>query len=171
MATIIKKTLTQSDIRELTRLTRAQLRYWVGILPPLHGKSGRKPCYSPAEALALRVLAAIVLELSCDVATLAPVSNVIFNAMCDGDWQRFEHRRLIIRPRDGAVDFPSNAALPIEWGPGLFIAIELAPHVQTVRSYSLGVSPEPVESRQLPLIDARKRRRSTPKKQETRSVP
>lgn len=167
---MLTKNLTLGEIRALTRLTRAQLRYWSQVLPPLRGKSGRRPCFSPAEAFALRVLAEVVGELTREIAVLAPISNAFFDAVCDGDWQRFEHRRLLIRPRQQVVEFPSDAEALAEWGSGPFVAIELAPHVRAVRGFVLGLPPEPVESRQLPLLDARKRRRTETREKEEGSV-
>lgn len=164
------KKLTQGDIRALTGLTRAQLRYWSKVLPPLRGKRGRRACYSPAEAFALRVLASVVNEIACDVSVLASSSKILFKAVHGGDWQRFEHKCIVIQPREGIVEFPFVTEPPAEWPPKLFVSLGLAPYVQEVRNFALGTRAKPTETRQLPLVDARKRRRVVPHEQKEGSA-
>lgn len=142
--------LTQSEVKRITGLSRAQMRYWRRALSDLAGKGGRKPCFTPAEAFALKVLAWLNQNLKCEVAVLEYASSTLFAMARAGGWLRLEHQWMVLWPTESSVRFQYKTEEPVEGKPELAILVDLAPHVKAVRNYLLGV-PEKPDTRQRDL--------------------
>ncbi len=145
--------LTKKEVMSQARITRPQIRYWKTLWPVLNKK--RK--FLPAEAVALAALSQVVRDTRCDIVHLKPVAAAVFAALTEGDWQHFEHRRMLIVLPAGNVEFPLGAG-PLVLPAGTIVAVDLGPHVRAVRSRALGLPP--VERQpQTPLLDERSRKR------------
>jgi hypothetical protein len=136
-------------------ITRAQIRYWERLWPALK-RNVRG--FSPAEAVALCALAQVVRDTQCNVKHLKPIAAAVFGELGDGDWQRFEHRRLLITLPGGTVQFAPKGEAFSSWPEQTLIAVDLAPHVHAVRLKALGLPAAP-SATQLPLFEQRKRKR------------
>lgn len=148
--------ISQSTVKRITGLTRAQLRYWKETLSDLRGKGGRKPCFTPDEAFALRVLAWLIDNLRCEVAVLEYASSRLFSAARGGAWLRLEHQFMVLWPTERRVRFQFKSEQSIDEVPDLAIVVDLAPHVQSVKNYLLGLPEEPrVLQESLPFGPAR----------------
>lgn len=146
--------VSKTDLMQHARITRAQMRYWERLWPVLQRKRGQ---FLPAEAVALGALSQIVRDTSCKVMHLKPVAATVFGALTDGDWQRFEHRRLLVTFPGGKVEFVPSADPQTTWPLGTLVSLDLGPHVQAVRARALGL-PTIARSPQMPLLEQRKRR-------------
>jgi hypothetical protein len=152
--------ITQSEVKQITGLTRAKLRYWKQALSDLQGKGGRKPCFTPDEAFALRVLAWLIDNLRCEVAVLEYASSRLFSAARGGAWLRLEHQFMVLWPTEKRVRFQFKSEERVDEAPDLAIVVDLAPHVQAVKNYLLGLPEEPrVQQESLPFGPARLKER------------
>jgi len=151
--------MRKADVMTQAGITRAQMRYWERLWPALQKKRRE---LAPAEAVALCALAQVVRDSQCNIDHLKPVANALFAAMADGDWQRFEHRRMLIALPGGGVQFLATNEPVTEWPESTVIAIDLGPHVRAIRARALGL-PAEVRPGQMGLFEQRKRKgRGTP---------
>lgn len=146
--------MRKADVMAQAGITRAQMRYWERLWPALQK---RRRELLPAEAVALCALAQVVRDSQCNIDHLKPVASALFAAVADGDWQRFEHRRMLIILPGGVVKFLATNEPLTEWPDSTLIAIDLGPHVRTIRARALGL-PAEVRAGQMPLFEQRKRK-------------
>lgn len=123
---------TPGQAQETLELSPATFRHWKGTLPPLAGRNGYAPCFSPGDLLALAVIKTLTDDIGIRVGNLYGIAESLFEHCAQNSWAALERMILIIEPTVGRVrSVPESQPLPID---GMAIALPLRPLVATLRA-------------------------------------
>lgn len=120
---------TPAQVREALEITEETLRYWRQKLPPLKGKKGYAPCFSPGDLLALKVVTQIN-GLGVNVGELASHSAEFFKSCSQGAWFGLEEKVLVF---DGQTMELVSASEEGGWARQTRIAVPLGPLIRQLR--------------------------------------
>lgn len=114
---------TPAQIKEALEISEETLRHWRKTLPPLRGKRGYSPCFSPGDLLALKVVAQFHV-LGVNVSQLASHAAGLFTICSQGVWSRLESKTLIsdgqrieLVPTDEEREWAQQARIVVPLGP------------------------------------------------------
>src|SRR4051812_4627830 len=94
---------TPGQAQEILQLSPASFRHWKTAFPPLGGRNGYTPCFSPGDLLAMALLKALTEVVGIRSGYLERVSVELFVPCNSHSWTAFERAVLIIEPVSGAV--------------------------------------------------------------------
>ncbi|QIL19749.1 MerR family transcriptional regulator [Thermomonas sp. HDW16] len=120
---------TPAQVKEALEITEETLRYWRQKLPPLKGKKGYAPCFSPGDLLALKVVTQIH-GLGVNVGELVSHSVEFFKACSQGAWFGLEDKVLVF---DGQTMELVSASEEGSWAQQTRIAVPLGPLIRQLR--------------------------------------
>jgi DNA-binding transcriptional MerR regulator len=129
---------TPGQVQEMLRLSPATFRHWKK-LPPLAGRNGYKPCFSPADLLALAVVRTLTEDGGISVGKLQPTATDLFKS-CDQSWAGLERSVLLLYPNQPRIAVVPEAQ-PIA-PDGLTISVPLRPIITALRERLLLEEPE-----------------------------
>jgi hypothetical protein len=118
-----------AQVKEALEITEETLRYWRQRLPPLKGKRGYAPCFSPGDLLALKVVTQIH-GLGVNVGELVSHSAEFFKACSQGVWFGLEDKVLVF---DGQTMELISLCEEGDWGRQTRIAVPLGPLIRQLR--------------------------------------
>ena len=118
-----------AQVKEALEITEETLRYWRLKLPPLKGKRGYAPCFSPGDLLALKVVTQIH-GLGVNVGDLVSHSTEFFKACSQSAWFGLEDKVLVF---DGQTMELLNASEEGVWARQTRIAVPLGPLIRQLR--------------------------------------
>lgn len=95
--------LTPGQIRQALGLSQDAFRGWRATLPPLQGRTGYSPCFTPADLLALAIVKALVEGAGIRVGALTPVAATLFEITNQTSWPLLQRSVLIFNLRAGEI--------------------------------------------------------------------
>lgn len=103
---------TPGQVQETLQLSPATFRQWKVALPPLKGRNGYTPCFTPGDLLAMAIVKTLTEDVGIRVGNLREIAGDIF-AQCDqSSWAGLERSVLVIEPSYSRVNCMSEARLP-----------------------------------------------------------
>lgn len=133
---------TPAQIKETLEITEETLRHWRKALPPLKGKRGYSPCFSPGDLLALKVVAGLH-GLGISVSQLKPHADKLFGACSQVAWFGLEDKILVY---DGQMLEMVTASGEGHWAQAVRIAAPLGPLIRQLRQRLSEENPHPAQS-------------------------
>lgn len=136
---------TPGQAQETLQLSPATFRHWKRALPPLGGRNGYSPCFTPGDLLAMAVVKTLTEDIGIRVGSLQGLAVDLFEH-CSQPWAALERTVLIVEPlRPRVMSVPETQPLALE---SLTIAVPLRPIITTMRECLLR---EQAETQQEPL--------------------
>jgi hypothetical protein len=130
---------TPGQVQEMLGLSPATFRRWKKELPPLHGRNGYTPCFSPGDLLAFALLKFLTEKAGIDVSHLNGLAIEIFKHLSQS-WAALERSVLVIEPTQHRVSTtPEAQALAFD---ALAITVPLRPIVASLRERLLREQPD-----------------------------
>lgn len=86
---------TPAQVKEALDLPEETFRYWRKKFPPLEGKRGYAPCFSPGDLLALKVVVELH-TLGVSAGALQAHSTALFKACSRGAWFALQDKALVL---------------------------------------------------------------------------
>lgn len=116
---------TPGQAQEILGLSRATFRHWKGTLPPLAGRNGYGPCFTPGDLLALAVVKVMTDDIGIGVSHLYGIAARLFEHCQRGSWANPERSTLVIELERGRVNSfleaqpisPDAIAIVLPWRP------------------------------------------------------
>ena len=115
-----------TQMQQLTKVNREQLRHWRKVLPPLEGRDGRSDTYSFSEVVALAVLEALVNELRVSVSHLSSFSVDLFAHFSESDELSSMPDTLYLTA-DGRLSLQTPKA-------DVVVTVQVQPFIERIRS-------------------------------------
>lgn len=122
--------LTPGQVQEILQLSPATLRHWKQALPPLGGRKGYTPCFSPGDVLAMAVVKTLTEEVGIRVGNLSGMAPDLFER-CSQSWAGLERSVIIFEPLRQRVALAPETQ-PLALG-GLTVAIPVRPIIAALR--------------------------------------
>jgi hypothetical protein len=123
---------TPGQAQETLRLSPATFRHWKNALPPLAGRNGYSPCFTPGDLLAMAVIKSLTEDVGIRVGNLYTVASHLFEECARAPWAGLERLTLIINPsRNRVATLPEAQPIPKD---GLAIVLPLRPIVAALRA-------------------------------------
>jgi len=116
-----------AQAKEALEITEETFRHWRNALPPLKGKRGYAPCFSPGDLLALKVVSKLH-AFGIQVRYLTPHAENLFK-VCQGAWFSLEDKTLLFDGQE--LELVGQEA--IAWVRQPRIAIPLQPLIHELR--------------------------------------
>lgn len=136
---------TPGQAQETLQLSQATFRHWKSALPPLAGRNGYSPCFTPGDLLAMAVVKTLTEDAGIRVSNLQGLAVDLFER-CSQPWAALERSVLIFEPRSLRVTSISETQpFALE---SLMIAVPLRPIITAMRERLLL---EQTETQQEPL--------------------
>ena len=130
---------TPGQVQDMLGLSPATFRHWKKELPPLRGRNGYKPCFSPGDLLAIALIKVLTEEVGINVSRLSGLAIEIFKHLSQS-WAGLERSILVIEPtRHRVSTAPEMQALSID---ALAITVPLRPIVASLRGRLLREQPD-----------------------------
>lgn len=116
---------TPGQAQEILCISRATFRHWKGVLPPLAGRNGYGPCFTPGDLLALAVIKVLTDDIGIGVSHLHGAATCLFEHCQRGSWANLERSILVIEPACARVDSfqegqpvsPGAVSIILPWRP------------------------------------------------------
>lgn len=128
--------------KEAIGISEETFRHWRRTLPPLRGKRGYGPCFSPGDLLALKVIAQFH-ALGIQVRYLAPHADALFLSCSEGPWFGLDNKAIIF---DGASIALVGPTVDQKWGCSTHIVVPLRPLISELRQSLSSESVHPTQS-------------------------
>jgi DNA-binding transcriptional MerR regulator len=104
--------LSPGQIREVLGLSQDTFRHWKKALPPLAGRNGYRPCFSPGDLLALALIRALTEDAGVQVSALHAVATGLFDYCGQHSWAELERSTLVIELAGGRFRFLTDTNIP-----------------------------------------------------------
>jgi hypothetical protein len=114
---------TPGQVQETLRLSPAAFRHWKNALPPLGGRNGYSPCFSPGDLLAMAIVKSLTEDIGIRVGNLSGLAIPLFEHCSRNSWTALERLALLIRPLSGSVTSVPEAQLPTQDEPTIVLAL------------------------------------------------
>ena len=88
---------TPAQAQETLSLSPATFRHWKTALPPLSGRNGYSPCFTPGDLLAMAVVKTLTEDIGIRVGNLRGLAIELFGH-CSQPWAGLERAVLVIDP-------------------------------------------------------------------------
>jgi hypothetical protein len=116
---------TPGQAQEILGLSRATFRHWKATLPPLAGRNGYGPCFTPGDLLALAVIRVLTDDIGIGVSALDPIATGLFEHCQRSPWANLERSVLVIEPARARVNSlletqpipPEAISIVLPWRP------------------------------------------------------
>ena len=95
--------LTPGQLRDVLGLPQETFRHWKKVLPPLVGRNGYAPCFSPGDLLAMKVVQVMADNFGLRIGVLTGVAAHLFDICNRLSWASLEETALILDPANGTV--------------------------------------------------------------------
>jgi hypothetical protein len=147
---------TPGQAQQMLQLSPATFRHWKIAFPPLGGRNGYTPCFSPGDLLAMALIKTLTETVGIRPGHLDRVSVVLFEHCNRQSWAALERTVLLIEPSIAGVSMvPEGQA---QFPNGLVIALPCRPVVVSLREKLLVGHEEPQqEPLRFPLTAVRRR--------------
>jgi DNA-binding transcriptional MerR regulator len=130
---------TPGQVQEMLGLSPATFRHWKKELPPLRGRNGYTPCFSPGDLLAIALIKLLTEEIGISVSRLSDLAIEVFKHLSQS-WAGLERSVLVIEPtRHRVSTAPETQALIFD-APA--ITVPLRPIVASLRERLLREQPD-----------------------------
>ena len=86
----------------------------------------------------------------------APAESLL-DEVSKGDWQRFEHKRLVVNLNTGEIEFISRTIAIDAKESAMLLAVDMINHVSAIRCYLLGIPSDQYEQNTSLRIDGKHR--------------
>jgi hypothetical protein len=121
---------TPGQVQDILGLSPAAFRHWKKELPPLRGRNGYTPCFSPGDLLAIALIKSLIEEAGITVRALNTLATELFSHLSQ-PWAALERSVLIIEPtRHRVSTAPEAGTLGFD---ALTIATPLRPIIASLR--------------------------------------
>src|SRR5688572_22857977 len=100
---------TPGQLQEALQLSPAAFRHWKAALPPIGGRNGYAPCFTPGDLLAMAVVKSLTEEIGIRVSHLRPLAAELFDHCNRSSWVGLERLVLVIEPLRSRVSTISEA--------------------------------------------------------------
>ena len=153
---------TPGQVRETLQLSPATFRHWKTALPPLNGRNGYTPCFTPGDLLAMAVVKTLTEDVGIRVGNLHGIAGELFARCSRASWAGLERSVLVIEPLRSRVNSVPETQLPL--ANGLAILLPLRPIIKALQDRLLLEHEEPQQEplRFPPTALAGKGRRGAP---------
>jgi hypothetical protein len=131
---------TPGQVQEILQLSPAAFRHWKRALPPVGGRNGYTPCFSPTDLLAMAVIRALTEEIGIRVGQLGELSTDLFER-CREPWAALERSAIVIEPPASRVTVSPEAHRVATTG--ACVVVPLRPLIAALREHLLREAPEP----------------------------
>lgn len=131
---------TPGQVQDMLGLSPATFRHWKKGLPPLRGRNGYTPCFSPGDLLAIALIKTLAEEVGVNVSRLSGLAIDLFRHLSQ-PWAALERSILVIEPTRHRVSTTPEAQT-IGVFDTLTIAIPLRPIIASLRERLLLEKPE-----------------------------
>jgi len=132
---------TPAQLKEALGITEETLRHWRKALPPLKGKRGYSPCFSPGDLLALKVITRLH-GLGISVSQLKPHADTLFQICSQAAWFGLEGKVVVY---DGQALEMVAAGAEGCWSQEVRIAAPLGPLIRQLRLRLSEEDPHPAQ--------------------------
>ena len=130
---------TPGQVQSMLGITPATFRYWKQELPPLHGRNGHTPCFSPGDVLAIAMVKFLTEEAGINVSFISGLAAELFSHLSQ-PWAGLERSIVVIEPTRHRVSTAAETqALTID---ALTITAPLRPIIASLRERLLLEQPE-----------------------------
>lgn len=119
-----------AQVKEALGISEETFRHWRSALPPLKGKRGYGPCFTPGELLALKVVAQFH-GFGIPVRQLKPNAEALFDACAQGAWFSLADKAVVF---DGNSMEMMNSSQEARMSRRARVLIPLAPLIDELRS-------------------------------------
>lgn len=104
---------TPGQVQETLQLSPATFRHWKAALPPLSGRNGYSPCFSPGDLLAMAVVKVLTEEVGIRVGNLRGVAEGLFAQCNRSSWAGLERFVIVVEPSYSRVNCISEMQSPL----------------------------------------------------------
>jgi len=118
-----------AQAKEALGITEETFRHWRRALPPLKGKRGYAPCFSPGDLLALKVVAQLH-AFGIQVRHLTPHAEALFKACARSPWFGLDDKVFVFDGETMELIGPHGEQ---GWAQQPRIAIPLGPLIRQLR--------------------------------------
>ena len=120
MAAICMK-LSPGQIREVLGLSQDTFRHWKKALPPLAGRNGYRPCFTPGDLFAMALIRALTEDAGVRIGALHAVAAGLFDYCGQHSWAELERSTLVLELARVRVRFFADAHSPQPDGIGIIV--------------------------------------------------
>jgi DNA-binding transcriptional MerR regulator len=113
--------LSPGQVREVLGLSQDTYRHWKAALPPLAGRNGYRPCFTPGDLLAMAVVKALTDDAGVRVRALQTIAESLFDHCGRHSWVELERSTLVLELAKVQVTFVPEQQLPQLNGIGLIV--------------------------------------------------
>jgi len=130
---------TPGQIQDILGLSPATFRHWKKELPPLRGRNGYTPCFSPGDLLAIALIKTLTEKVGISVSRLNGLAADLFSHLSQS-WAGLERSVLVIEPNRHQVSTFSETQM--RSCDALTISVPLRPIIAALREHLLLEQPE-----------------------------
>lgn len=102
-----------AQVKEALRISEETFRHWRRALPPLQGRKGYGPCFTPGDLLALKVVAQLH-TLGIQVRHITPHAVDLFEVCSQSAWFGLNDKAIAYRGNSISITAVSEARLPAQ---------------------------------------------------------
>lgn len=143
-----------AQVKEAIGISEETFRHWRQALPPLKGRRGYGPCFSPGDLLSLKVVARLH-ALGMQIRHIAPHAEVLFLNCSKAAWFGLEDRAVVF---DGELVELTSVANDQKWDMRSRIVVPLLPLITELRQCLSIEEPHPQSDLLFPPIEVLKGR-------------
>jgi len=118
-----------AQAKEALGISEETFRHWRRALPPLNGKRGYGPCFTPGDLLALKVVAQLH-ALGVQVRHLTAHAEALFRSCSQGAWFALNEKAIVF---DGTSIALVNALDDRKWALRARMVVPLRPLIAELR--------------------------------------
>lgn len=118
-----------AQAKEALGISEETFRHWRRVLPPLNGKRGYGPCFTPGDLLALKVVAQLH-ALGVQIRHLTPHAEALFQSCSRGAWFSLDDKAIVF---DGASIVLTSAQDDRKWALRARTVVPLRPLIAELR--------------------------------------
>ena len=94
---------TPGQVQETLQLSPATFRHWKTALPPLVGRNGYAPCFTPGDLLAMAIVKTLTENLGVKIGNLYGIAPALFDHCGRHSWVGLERSVLLIDTLNSSV--------------------------------------------------------------------
>jgi hypothetical protein len=113
--------LSPGQIREVLELSQDTFRHWKKALPPLAGRNGYRPCFTPGDLTAMALIRALTEDAGIRIGALHAVAAGLFDYCGQHSWAELERSTLVLELASARVRFFADAHVPQLDGIGVVV--------------------------------------------------
>lgn len=132
---------TPGQVMAALSLSKQQWRTYRQAIPRLAPEGGRSACFKAGDILAAAVLQVASVRFQAPISVFTPLTDALFEVCGLYPWPRLERAQLVLMPDEGDVALlDPDQRLPTG---SMFLVIQLAPLVGTLREHLMATGSDP----------------------------